>query len=133
MEDLVLRAASDLTALLVAVLAGLLAAWLKKRLGVEGLKKLREELEAKRELAEVAVRFVEQAYKQLHGQEKFERAADPADPPECASGVYWTVAPGDTIQEIARATGTTVGRLRELNPGVNLNNLRPGMDICLPG
>jgi len=51
----------------------------------------------------------------------------------CPSRVFWEVAPGDTLFTIARATGNTVERLLELNPGVNPLNLQVGQPICLPG
>ncbi len=51
----------------------------------------------------------------------------------CPSKVFWKVAPGDTLYEIARATGTTVEKLLELNPGVDPLNLQVGQPICLPG
>ncbi|MCL4440426.1 MAG: LysM peptidoglycan-binding domain-containing protein [Firmicutes bacterium] len=57
----------------------------------------------------------------------------PPEEPPCASGVYWRVAPGDTLWIIARETGTTVERLLELNPNLDPLNLQPGMSICLPG
>jgi LysM repeat protein len=52
--------------------------------------------------------------------------------PACASGVYWTVAAGDTLYNIAMATGTTVAVLLQLNPGVDPANLQIGQQICLP-
>jgi len=51
---------------------------------------------------------------------------------ECPSGVYWEVAPGDTLYSIARATGTTVDILLQLNPNIDPNNLQVGQAICLP-
>ena len=56
----------------------------------------------------------------------------PEEKPPCASGVYWTVAAGDTLYIIARDSGTTVKKLLELNPGIDPLNLREGMNICLP-
>ncbi|MBS3975255.1 MAG: LysM peptidoglycan-binding domain-containing protein [Syntrophomonadaceae bacterium] len=55
------------------------------------------------------------------------------DMPPCLSGVYWEVAAGDTLYAIARAVGTTVQRLIELNPGIDPNKLRINQKICLPG
>jgi LysM repeat protein len=52
--------------------------------------------------------------------------------PPCPSGIYWIVAPGDTLWKIAREYGTTVERIMELNPGIEPENLRPGQNICLP-
>lgn len=57
----------------------------------------------------------------------------PPEKPPCASGVYWTVASGDSLYIIARESDTTVERLLELNPGIDPLNLREGMNICLPG
>lgn len=56
----------------------------------------------------------------------------PEELPSCASGIYWRVAPGDTLFDIARTTGTAVGRLLLLNPGVNPLNLRINQVLCLP-
>lgn len=56
-------------------------------------------------------------------------------PPErfCPSGVFWQVAPGDTLYTIARSTGTTLEKLLELNPYTDPFKLLPGQTICLPG
>ena len=56
-------------------------------------------------------------------------------PPEqfCPSRIFWEVAPGDTLHSIARTVGTTVEKLLELNPYINLLNLQEGQAICLPG
>lgn len=50
----------------------------------------------------------------------------------CPSGIYWEVAPGDTLYSIARFIGTTVDKLLELNPYINPRNLQVGQTICLP-
>ncbi len=56
-------------------------------------------------------------------------------PPEqpCPSGIFWEVAAGDTLHEIARFNNTTVKKLLELNPNIDPNNLQIGQNICLPG
>ncbi|MFA7467249.1 MAG: LysM peptidoglycan-binding domain-containing protein [Desulfotomaculaceae bacterium] len=51
----------------------------------------------------------------------------------CPSRVFWEVAPGDSLFTIAKAAGTTVETLLELNPGINPLNLQVGQAICLPG
>lgn len=61
-----------------------------------------------------------------------EQEIPPGPTPPCPSGIYWTVAPGDTLWSIARTVGTTVERLMELNPGIDPHRLRVGMNICLP-
>jgi len=50
----------------------------------------------------------------------------------CPSGVYWIVAPGDTLYRIAQAVGTSVEKLLELNPYIDPYNLQVGQTICLP-
>lgn len=56
-------------------------------------------------------------------------------PPErpCASGIFWEVAPGDTLYKIAKTSNTTVQKLLDLNPNINPYNLENGQTICLPG
>ncbi|MDN5348492.1 MAG: hypothetical protein PWP65_2057 [Clostridia bacterium] len=56
----------------------------------------------------------------------------PPEQPPCPSGLYWVVAPGDTLSSIARSVGTTVEVLLRLNPGVDPFNLQVGQNICLP-
>ncbi len=50
----------------------------------------------------------------------------------CPSGVYWVVAPGDTLYGIARATGAPLEKILALNPHVDPLNLQVGQLICLP-
>ncbi|QUL98763.1 MAG: LysM peptidoglycan-binding domain-containing protein [Candidatus Fermentithermobacillus carboniphilus] len=62
-----------------------------------------------------------------------ETAALPRGPvPPCKSGLYWVVAPGDTLYSIAREYGTTLEDLIAVNPGIDPFNLQIGMSICLP-
>jgi len=56
----------------------------------------------------------------------------PPEVPPCVSGIFWRVASGDTLYQIALATNTTVQRLLELNPRIDPNNLQIGQSICLP-
>lgn len=77
MEELVLRLAYDALAILITVAVALSIGWLKKRLGVEGLKKVQEELVAKQELTLLAVKAVEQLWGGiLHGEEKVQKATE---------------------------------------------------------
>lgn len=77
MEDLVLRMAYDILAILIIGAVTLLIGWLKKKLGVEGLRKVQEELTAKQELALLAVKAVEQLWGGvLHGDQKVQKAAE---------------------------------------------------------
>lgn len=76
MEDKLIQLAYDVLAILVPVLATMIVEFLRRKLGTEKMRKIQEELSAKSELASLAVKFVEQVYKDLHGQEKFEKAAE---------------------------------------------------------
>lgn len=49
---------------------------LRRKLGLEKIKKIQAELQTKKELASLAVRMVEQTYKDLHGQYKYDQAAE---------------------------------------------------------
>jgi len=75
MSELILRLLYDVLILLATVAAGYAVAWLRKRLGVEGMRRIEAELATKQELAALAVRFVEQVYRDLHGEEKYNKAA----------------------------------------------------------
>ncbi|OAT81122.1 phage holin [Desulfotomaculum copahuensis] len=76
MEDKLLQLAYDLLAILIPVLAALAVEYLRRRLGTEMVKRIQEELATKQELATLAVRFVEQVYKDLHGPDKYQKAAE---------------------------------------------------------
>lgn len=75
MQELLTQVLYDALVLLATVAAGFAVAWLRKRLGVEGMRKIETELATKQELAALAVRFVEQAYKNLDGADKYDMAA----------------------------------------------------------
>lgn len=49
---------------------------LRRKLGLEKLKRVQAELDTKKELATLAVKYVEQAYSDLHGPEKYKQAAN---------------------------------------------------------
>ena len=76
MEDKLLQLAYDILAILIPVLAALAVEYIRRRLGTEKMRKVQEELAAKQELATLAVRFVEQVYKDLHGPDKYQKAAE---------------------------------------------------------
>jgi membrane-bound lytic murein transglycosylase D len=51
---------------------------------------------------------------------------------ETASGnVYYTIRPGDTLWDIAKARGLSVDDLKRWNSGVNFNHLKPGQKIII--
>ncbi|MGB9825726.1 MAG: phage holin, partial [Desulfofundulus sp.] len=76
MEDKLVQLAYDLLAILIPALAALAVEYLRRRLGTEKVKRIQEELATKQELATLAVRFVEQVYKDLHGPDKYQKAAE---------------------------------------------------------
>lgn len=76
MHDALLQLLFDIIAVLVPVLVGYIVAWLQKRLGAEKIEKIKREIETKQDLARIAVQFVQQAYKDLGGPEKYEKAAE---------------------------------------------------------
>ncbi|HKM39086.1 MAG TPA: LysM peptidoglycan-binding domain-containing protein [bacterium] len=51
---------------------------------------------------------------------------------ECPSGVFWIVAPGDTLYHIAHTVEINLADLLMANPSVDPLNLRIGQKICLP-
>lgn len=75
MREQLIQLAYDALAILVPALVALGIAWLSKRLGVEGVAKLRQQLEAKQALALAAVRFAEQAFYDFDGPRKYNEAA----------------------------------------------------------
>lgn len=76
MESNIISLAYDLLAILLPLLAGFLVELLRRKLGTEKIRKIQEELVTKQELAILAVRFVEQVYQELHGPEKYQKAAE---------------------------------------------------------
>ena len=76
MHDAVIRLLYDIIAILVPILVAYLVAWIQKKLGSEKVQKIIYELETKKELARIAVMFVQQAYKDLGGPAKYEKAAE---------------------------------------------------------
>jgi LysM repeat protein len=52
--------------------------------------------------------------------------------PAVAGPGEYIVKPGDTFSKIARANGTTIAALSEVNPGVTSSKLRVGQKLKLP-
>jgi LL-H family phage holin len=76
MDELIMVVVEKLLIILVTIAAGYTVAYLRKRLGVEGMQRIELELALKQELAVIAVRFVEQAFRDFKGDEKYNLAAD---------------------------------------------------------
>lgn len=75
MREQLIKLAYDVLAIMVPALVTVGVAWLYKRLGVERVAQIREQLETKRALAEAAVLFVQQVYWELDGPAKYNQAA----------------------------------------------------------
>lgn len=75
MSDMVISFAYDAFLILLPVLAAGLVELIRRKLGVEKMQRIQKELETKQELAFLAVRFTEQAYRDLRGQDKYNQAA----------------------------------------------------------
>ncbi|MEN6325769.1 MAG: phage holin [Syntrophomonas sp.] len=66
----------DALGILIPALCLIVIELIRRKLGLEKMKKIQAELETKQELANLAVQFAEQGYKEMHGQEKYNRAAE---------------------------------------------------------
>lgn len=75
-EDTLSKAATDALLVLIPILVAMVAEYVRRRLGTERLQRIKEELATKQVLALAAVRFVEQVYKDLHGEEKYQKALE---------------------------------------------------------
>ncbi len=75
MESLVMAIVHNLLIIIVTLATGFVVAYLRKRLGVEWMQKIELELSLKQELAELAIKFVEQVYRDFDGDEKYTVAA----------------------------------------------------------
>lgn len=77
MEDLILRLAYDVLAILIPMVVVLFFGWLVKRLGIETIRKAQEELAAKQQLVILAVEAVEQIWGGvLYGEDKVTKATE---------------------------------------------------------
>lgn len=76
MDGLIMTVIENILIILITLAAGFIVAYIRKRLGVEGMLKIEAELALKQELAALAVRFAEQAFRDLKGEEKYNRAAE---------------------------------------------------------
>lgn len=70
------NAAMSLLAVLIPALAAMAVELIRRKLGIEKMRAIQHELDTKQELAVMAVRFVEQVYRDQHGEDKFKLAAE---------------------------------------------------------
>ncbi len=72
----IVEAARAALAVIIPIGAAYVVELLRRKVGVERLRRVQQELEAKRELATLAVKFAEQAFRDYGGDKKFLAAAD---------------------------------------------------------
>lgn len=70
-----LELALAVLAVLTPVAVGYAVELLRRKVGKEGLEKIQQEFWQKQELARLAVLFAQQAYKEMDGPAKYDRAA----------------------------------------------------------
>jgi len=75
-SGLITEVAYNAAVIIIPTAIAMGAELLRRKLGTEKLRTLRNELETKKTLGIMAVRYVEQAYKDQHGQDKYDLAAD---------------------------------------------------------
>lgn len=77
--ELLTKALLDLAtvamAVLIPILVGFAADWMRRKAGEQSLRRIQTEIESKQDLAVAAVKFAQQAFKDLDGPEKYEEAA----------------------------------------------------------
>ena len=76
MDERIVALAYDLLAIILPFLAVAAVELLRRKLGVEKMQRIQKELEAKQELATLSVMFVEQAYQEYKGPQKYHTAAE---------------------------------------------------------
>ncbi|MCX7747606.1 MAG: LysM peptidoglycan-binding domain-containing protein [Clostridia bacterium] len=54
------------------------------------------------------------------------------EPPSCPHGKYYTLQPGDTLFNIAKAQNISLKDILDANSGINPNRLFVGQSICIP-
>ena len=77
--ELLTKALLDLAtvslSILIPLLAGFTVEWLRKKVGAQNIKNIQNQLYHKRDLADSAVKFVQQTFQSAYGSEKYEKAA----------------------------------------------------------
>ena len=101
MQDALMKVVNDVFVVLLPVLAGYLVVWAQKALGAAKVQKINETLQAKQTLSQMAVLFVQQAYKDLGGPAKYDYAAKWFSDAATAHGMTITDAEVKTLIESA--------------------------------
>jgi LL-H family phage holin len=75
MEDKIITLGYNAMAILIPALCAILIELIRRELGLEKMRSIQAELQTKQVLASLAVKMVEQAFKDLRGQDKYNHAA----------------------------------------------------------
>lgn len=75
MEQLIIQLLQNVLGALASIILGYVVAFIHKRLGTEGMKKIEAQLQAHSALAELVIRAVEETYISLTGAEKYAMAS----------------------------------------------------------
>jgi len=76
MQNQLIQLGYDALAVLIPLLVALVGEYVRRKIGTENLTKIAAQLGTKQDLALMAVRFVEQVYKDAGGQAKFNEALE---------------------------------------------------------
>jgi len=95
------QVAINTLAYLLPILAVLAGEYIRRKIGAERLALIQAELAAKKELTTAAVTFAEQAYKDLNGAEKYDKALDWLTTQALAVGLKITVPEAKGLIESA--------------------------------
>lgn len=76
MDTILINLAQNFLSLVIPVIAVMIVEVIRRYLGLQKMAQINRAIVSKKALALIAVRFVEQSYQDLHGQEKFDKAAE---------------------------------------------------------
>jgi LL-H family phage holin len=75
LDEKIIALSYNAMTILVPVLCAILIELIRRKLGLENCRKIQAELQTKQVLATLAIKMAEQAFKDLHGQDKYDQAA----------------------------------------------------------
>lgn len=76
MTEILIETAKGALSILVPLVVAVTAEFVRRRLGVERIRKIQAEIRTQQELAFMAVKFAEQAFKTANGSEKYKAASE---------------------------------------------------------
>ena len=76
MDTTLINLAQNFLSLVIPIIAVMMIELIRRYLGLQKMAQINQAIVSKQTLALIAVRFVEQAYQDLHGPDKFNKAAE---------------------------------------------------------